>query len=310
MTRANTRDAQVAYVAEVTPGVTPATPAFKLLRATDEDTAVERQFSFSAEKDGKRGQKNANLIGRKGSGGYKGELVYGANDDIIEGLLCGAWATDVIVDGKSKLTFTIETKFETGGTDIYKRLRGAEVESMSFNYKANDVATFSVGFMARASDFANAGVAGATYAAVNSNPVLTTADFASLTMTGLTVGCVASLDVDFKNNLDPLNCLGSIDVTDFTQGTFEASGKMSVVLSDDEYDLLQAYSAGTATSLSFQAGRSAGSRYLFELPNVIFEDMKVTADGGEGKSVLMDISWRALQSSSLSGQTVKITRAV
>lgn len=310
MTKANSRNTNLAYVTEVTPGVTPATPAFKLIRLTDESLNVDRQFVFSNELNGKRGQKSMSLVGRSGSGGTNGELSYATYDDWLESLFRGTWATDVLIDGDTPKTFTLEVKNETGATDIYKRHLGAQAESATLAFKARDTSKISFEFSSLDSDFSNAALAGATYTASNTNPIMNGADWASLTMAGLTIGCVDALSLTFKNNLSPIACLGSLPLTDQVSGGLEVTGSMSIILSDDEYDVLRAYADGTATSLMVTVGRDAGSKYKIELPNLALEDTKIAANSGDNGSMMISASIRALQSATLSGQVARLTRAI
>lgn len=117
---------QLAYVEETTWGVTPNTPAMKLLRYTGESIAYEIQSTQSAEIVTDRQVTDLILTGAKASGGYNFELSYKEHDDFIGSALMNNWAKTpekdnsgvadsviTAVTGSSK-TFTVVS----GGTDF------------------------------------------------------------------------------------------------------------------------------------------------------------------------------------------------
>lgn len=307
MARAIAKNTRVAFVAEVTPGTTPTSPVFTVARVTGESLVVEREHVFSGELDGRRGQKNFAISRARGSGGLEGEWSDNTWEPLLQSVLRNTWSTDVLVDANAAQAFTLETTFETGATDVFKRLVGAEANTFQLNLTAGEIATCSFGFLARSSAFATAIVSGATYTAAGSDPIILGADFGSLTMDGLTVGCVSALTLNVNNNLSPEECLGSLNPTGMGAGTCEVSGTLSVYLDDMENDILAAYADGVATSIDFRLGKGTGTRTRFEMPNVILSDMQVAAESQDG-SVLMQMNWRALQASSLSGSVIRITR--
>jgi len=307
MARAIAKNTRVAFVAEVTPGTTPATPVFTVARVTAESLQVMREHVFSGELDGRRGQKNFAISRANGSGGFEGEFSDNTLEPLLQSVLRNTWATDVLTDANTPAAFTLETTFETGATDVFKRLVGAEANTFALTLTAGEIATYSLGWLARSSAFASAIVAGATYTAAGTDPIHIGADFGSLTMSGLTVGCVSALTLNVNNNLAPEECLGSLSPTGMAAGTVEVTGTLSVYLDDIESDILAAYADGVATSIDFRIGKGAGTRTRFEMPNVVLSDMQVAAESQDG-SVLMQMNWRALQASSLSGSVIRITR--
>lgn len=144
MARAIASDTQIAYITEVTDGTTPATPAFNLIRATGESLEVQRKLAYSGELNGHRGAKNAVLAAKMGAGGFNFEFTDGSLEDFLESALRAAWATNVLVNAKTPKVFTLETKFEAGATDVYKRLAGAQVSSLSLTAKAQEVVAGAV----------------------------------------------------------------------------------------------------------------------------------------------------------------------
>ena len=305
------KSARVAYVAEVTPGVTPATPAFKVFRSTGEGVEVIRQLSFTSELNGKRGQ-NAHSLARKGGrASYNFKFSYATLDDFLESALRSAWTTDALIDGVAQKTFTLETMFEGGATDIYKRVTGSEVNNLSLSFKAGEDISGSVAFMGLDGDFYNAAIASSTYVAANTNPIQNFGDFSAFTMSGLTVGCVSAIDLTINNNLSEIMCLGSLAPTDLDgSATLEVTGSIAIALTSDEYDVLRAGADATTTSLDFKFGRTGGSKMRIELPNIVLSDINPKAEDADSGTVLINATFRAMQSSTLSGGVIRVTRAV
>lgn len=306
----NTGAVQAAFVAEVTAGVTPATPVFTNFRATGETLDVARTFAFSNELNGKRGPATYAVPQAKGGGGLDFEYSNAVIDAFFESALRNAWATNVLTNGTTPKSFTVETKFEAGATDIFKRITGAEVNTLALDLKSGDPLTGSVGFMARGGDYADAIVTGATYSAAGTAPVLVGADVGAIAMAGLTVGCLSAATININNNLSEETCLGSLGPTGFAAGGLDVSGTISIIASDGEYDILRAGADGLSTSLSLEIGRTAGQKLRVELPVIVLTDMKLDAEDAETGTVLISASYRAIQAASLSGAVIRLTRNV
>ena len=63
----------------------------------------------------------------------------------------GAWSSNVLVNGVTQSSFTLEKLFETGATDQYHRLTGAIPDSLSLSMAVNQIVTGSFGFVAKGS---------------------------------------------------------------------------------------------------------------------------------------------------------------
>lgn len=309
MSKAIAANAQIGFVAEVTENTTPATPAFQLLRATGEDLSVDRKFVYSDELNPFRGQTGAAVAQASGSGSIDFEFSYGTFDAIIEAALRTTWATNVATDGNTPKSHTWEAKFETGATDVYKRLTGAYINTLSLDLKAAEKVTGQIGLMSRGADFANAAIAGATYPAGNLEPVQIGPNFGALAMSGITLDGLASLSLSINNNLRFQEALGSLAPVGIGPGTLEITGTLSLYLDSTAYTLLRTGADGAATSLTFETGTGAGKKTRFELPNLILETPKASATSKQG-DVMATANFRALQASTLAGAVIRVTRNV
>lgn len=309
MSRAIAAQTSVAYIVETTDGTTPTDPEFTTFRATGESLSVERKLVFSSELNGKRGQKNYALAGKMGSGSLNFEWTDGTLEDFLESALRGAWSTDVLTDANTPKSFTLETRFETGATDTFKRLKGAQVNTLAITASAQEIVTGSVGFMARKADFADAIETNATYVAGNTEAIICGDKVGSITASGLTLNGVHTVSLNLNNNLQPRLVLGSLEADELAARALEVTGTLGLYLSADEFDVLTAFQDATSTSLSFTLGTATGKKTTFSLPNIVLENPQPQAETAEG-DVLLNLNFRALQASSLSGGVISITRNV
>lgn len=305
------RQTRVAYIAEVTPGVTPATPTFKVFRATGETLEVQRTLSFTSELNGKRGQNAHSLSAKAGAGGIDFKYSNVTLEDFLEGAMRSTWASDILTDGTAQKAFTLECFYEGGASDVYKRLTGAEVSQLSLSLRAGEDISGSLTFLALDGDYAQTAIASSTYTAANTNAILNYADFGALALSGLTVGCVSALDLTINNNLQHIRCLGNLAATDIDgSATLEITGTLSILLTGAEYDILRAGADATSTSLTFEIGRTAGQKLRVELPNIVLNDINPKAEDADGGTILLTPTFRAMQASTLSNAVARVTRAI
>lgn len=302
-------DTQVAFIPEATDGTTPTTPAFNLLRVTGESAEVQRKLVFSGELNGKRGAKNYALAAESGMGSFDFEYTDGSFETLLAGALRAAWATDVLVNANTPAPFSLETKFEGGGTDVYKRLRGMQVNTMSLNCRAQEIVTGSFGFMARRAEFSNAAIAGATYVAGNDEPIHAGNSIGSIAASGLTFDGVHTLSMQVNNNMKARPVLGQTYAQELVAGELEITGTIGLYLSAANYNVLSAFQAGTETSLEFRIGTATGKILEVNLPRIILLEPKPVAESKDG-DVLSNLNFRALQATSLSGGLIEITRNI
>lgn len=298
---------RVAYIAEVTDGTTPATPSFKVFRATGEDLNVERKYAYSSELNGMRGEKNAVLAMSAGSGSVPFEFSYGTLDDFLEAALRSTWATNTLTDGNTDKPFTFEVKDESGVTDVFKEFRGSQINTLSLDFKAGEPLTGAIGLMSRLADWANTAIVGATYTAGNAESVQVGAHVGNISVAGLTPDAVTGVSLNINNNMRNLLALGSIAPVGLAAGKLEVTGSISFLLGSAEYNVLRSACDGGTTALQFEAGVAAGKTTRFELPVVQLEAPKASAPSVDG-DIIATVQFRALQASTLSNSVIRVTR--
>jgi hypothetical protein len=302
---ANASQTRLAYVAESTYGVTPATPTFQKLRYTAEGLGANIENVTSNEIRADRNVSDLIQVGSSAGGNVDFELSYGSYDDFLESLMFSTFSTNVLKNGVTEKSFTLEKTFETGATDQFHRFTGAIANGFNLSMTTGAIVTGSFDFVAQGGTSGQSIITGATYDDGNSNPVINAAtDFASLAITGATSPKLTALDLSITNNLTPEAVLGSIESRAMTAGRFQATGNLTAYFDNEE--LYEMFLAGTATDLEFKLGGASSKNYLFNLPKIKFNSAQIVA-GGNDQPILATIAFTGLYDGT-DDATLKITR--
>lgn len=297
---------RLAYTAESTWGATPSTPTWTNVRFTGESLVANIQNTQSQEIRPDRNVADLAQVGADSGGSVDVELSYGGYmDDWIEAALGGTWATNVLKNGATFRSFTLEKTFEQGATDQFHRYEGSVIDTMSLSLAPGSIATGSFGFVGKNGVSAQAEVASSTYTAVNSNPVMNAAsDFASLAITGATGPELTALDINVANNLRTQPVIGVLGARGVGLGQFSVSGSATAYFENAE--LYELFLDGTEADLSFKIGGASDLNYTFDIPRLKFQTAQVNA-GGNNQDVLVNLTFQGLFDSGESA-ALKVTR--
>ncbi|MDI1265647.1 MAG: phage tail tube protein [bacterium] len=224
---------QSAVIAEVTMGTTPATPAFKLLRDIRVSGAPQRSASRSPERRSDRTA--ANMTSGLSTFPKSIELPFvrdAASDILLESVMCGAWATNVLKNASTKMPFTLEEKYEGGATDPYRRLAGCLADSLSLSFRNGEPGQMSFGIRAMAETAATTAIASSTYAAPTPgyDPV-TPADITVNGLFGLSTPKVMGLNMSITNSMRDQHSWGSNAPFGLGLGLFNIEGSVQIYFS-------------------------------------------------------------------------------
>lgn len=301
----NASETRLALVTESTYGVTPATPTWDTARYVTESLSPNIDNIVSNEIRPDRNIPDQIQVGSNAGGDLSFELSYGSFDSILESLMYSAWSSDVLKNGTTQKSFTIEKTFETGGTDQYHRFTGAVANTMSLQIATDSIVTGSFGFACKGASSAQAEVASSTYNAPNTNSVINAGqNFSSLAITGATSPELTAIELNITNNLRQQKVLGSIESRGVAAGRFQASGTITAYFENEE--LYELFLAGTAADLSFQLGGPSSNNYVFDLPNIKFSSAEANV-GGNDSDILLTMPFTALYDGT-EDATLKITR--
>lgn len=274
----------MAYIPEVTYGVTPATPAFQTLRHNGTSLGTSKTSLESAEIRTDRQVAHFRLGNRSVSGDIPIELSYTTFDDFLEAGLGGTWVVDTPAVGTDQLqagilrrSFTIERLF--GNLDIpeYHRYVGCEVNTISLSIAPDALITGSFSMVAKDQDVpATSIIAGATYL-----PATTTEPFDSfsgvINEAGVPIGVVTSLEFTLENGITPLFVVGSKVTTDPGIGKCRVTGTMTAYFQSAA--LLNKFLDETASNLQFTLVDPAGNSYDITFPNIKYTGGQPDVDG-------------------------------
>lgn len=300
---------QLGFVTEVDWGTTPATPVWQILRFTPpENFKADRENTSSNEMRPDRNATDLIQVGGGASGGFGFELSYGTYDTLLESFFQSAWANDVLKNGVTPKTFSFERKMPTGAaTAEYFRFTGMQGNSLSISCKAKEVVSGTMDFVGKAGAVASAIVSGATYNDPSTTEVFSpVADFAALSVGGVSTAHVLGLTFQANNNLRAPSALGSVDAIGIGSGKFEVTGTIDVYFEDTT--LYAKYLSGDAIALEFTIGSTTANKYTFSMANIKLETAEAPVSGPDD-DLIMNFSYRALYDST-DECTLMITRAV
>lgn len=301
----DTSQTRLAFIPEVTYGVTPATPAFQVMRYVSESLLPNIEYRTSNEINTHRQVSDLTQVGGEAGGDIGIEMSYGNFDPILEALLGGTWSTDVLKVGNTERSFTFEKKFEGGATDYFERYVGSRINTLSLNLSAKEIVTGSFGIMSKQATPDDDIVTGATYTAPNTNPVMNASTgFQSLTMAGITQPELMDLSITITNNMGQQPVMGQVGSKGVRTGRFEVTGQFTAYFANQE--MLANYIGNVATDLSFIVGGSGALNYTFAIGNLKFTAVG-TPTPGNNQDVMQTVSFQGIYDAS-DASSIVITR--
>lgn len=283
---AGTASSQIrsAYVAEVTPGTIPSTPAFKTLhRPARMQAAAMPEFGRSLVSKGARLGHGINGIDVTGT--LESPLIYGVYDDLLATLFQGAWAANVLKDGKALSSVVVENTLPAGagGSSTRLRYRGVEALSGTLSLQARSAAALSLSLGGMGSDDAiDAVIIGATYTdPTEADPLSSGADVGTITMAGFTLDCMERAEISFAfEGRDPQPKIGTNDLCGFTRGDFLPVITARFYI---EANFLAMYNAARARhasfAMTFPLGSISGEKYTLAFPACYFGPTEIDQSG-------------------------------
>ena len=290
----------MAYVAESTFGTTPATPVFVPIRHTGTTLGLSKDAIESEELRQDRQIAHYRHGNKSVSGDVNIELSYGSFDDLLQATLAGSWASDVLLAGTTRRSFTIERHH----SDINKYLRstGCSFNSMSLSVAPNSMVTGSFSIIGKSFTVASTAISGATYSSES-----TSAPFDSFTGSvnegGSSVAVVTGIELSVDNGMEALYVVGSDETLLPSIGKSTVTGSITAYFENSL--LIDKFISETASSLEFTLTDQAGNSYIFELPNVKYNSGNPEV-GGPG-AITVSLDFVALYDSG-TGSQIQITR--
>ena len=291
---------QLAYVAEVTYGTTPATPAMIALRHTNFNVNLTKETFVSNEIRPDR-QIVDLRHGTKQVGGDIGfELSYGEFDTMLESALFGAWSTNVLKAGTTLKAFTLEDGF----SDVtqYRIFTGCVVNSLSLEIKPNAMVTGTLSFVG------NSGSISGTPLDASLTASSTHAPFdgfsGSISEGGSEVATISALELKLENGVTPAFVVGSDTAPQVVAGQSNLTGTVTAYFTNAT--LLNKFLNETESSISLTLDGASGGDLTILIPRIKYTGGELNI-GNANDPVLLTLPFQALRDST-EGTNLKITR--
>lgn len=292
---ADTSSTRIATIAESTYGVTPTTPAFDNIRFTGDSLKHVRQNTSSNEIRPDRNVADLVQVSGGAEGGVNFELSYGTFEAWLTSFMFNNWDDDVLVNGRTQKSFTIEKTYDNLAADQYLRFVGMIANTFSLNIAAQSIVTGSFGFMGKGGSIAETAISGATYADPTDTPVMSAvADFANLTIAGVSSPKITSLTLEGTNNLRQRPVVGSLDSLGVGAGRFDLKG--SITMYFDNKSAYEVFLNGGEASLSFKIGGALDKHYIITVPRLKFSDGDLPTPGND-QDVFLTLPFQGLYDS-------------
>lgn len=259
---ANAARHSLAYIAELTPGVTPDNPAMRSLRHTSCALNLGRDSFTSEELRSDRQISDVRTGTDKIAGTIGLELSFGEYDDLLEACLAGTWAGDALSCGVEERSFT----FERGFTDIgqYMRYGGCFLNKFSLSIKPNAMITGSFDVVGL-----NCSIATEPLDA-DPTPSQTNRQYDSysgeLKENGATIAVVTGIDITLDNGINPQFVVFNRAADFVTWGNSSLTGNMTAFFQNA--DLIQRFLSEAPVALQFTLGGAGEKQYTFVLPRI------------------------------------------
>jgi len=292
-------------VREATPGVTPATPAFQLLRITSESLTYTAETALSNELNPDRQVSDVLTTGGQSGGDISFEVSSNPGFEILlEGCLCNTFAADELTVGKLLLTHTLEKRFTINEADPdplnryeYNRFVRSLVDSMSLTFSPGGAATGSVAMLGGAMSRDAVDLTGATYLDSGQLPVIVGAGVLPVQFTvegtDYAAWCVSNLVINMRNNGRAIACLGQEAASEVVLGRFECEITADIYLAFDTDVLMDAFLERTEIEFEVTATDAQGNAYKFAFSRVRVSACTEVA-GGTNQDVIMSVTLQAL----------------
>jgi len=286
-TGASSNQLRSAYIKETAIGTTPTTPAFTtgdpFMLTAGAVLASKRSLPAGGGRDAST-PASLPVAGTK-----RGMLIYGREDDLLETLLQGAWTADVLKDGKTPKTVSVENAIPAGvgGTTTMMRYRGVQAVGGSLIMEANREIEYSFDLRGIGSDDASTSIiTGATYSDPTVDvPMVASFDVSVLTVGGGTLDGIQRCEVlfNYEDRTDQPVVGNSFDLNGITPGAFLPEIRLRCFV---DANFAAIYNSARDEDVAFvcdiNLGRTAGSKYTIDFPDCHFGPSALDFSGAEG----------------------------
>lgn len=289
---------QVAYVAEVTAGTTPATPQTITIPMVKFSAELDRNTITDPSRTANNRKRFVMPGSYKTSGSLEVALSHSQYDPLIEAALMGTWTTNVLKDGNIQKSFTFEEWDST--LNIGRVFTGTEIDNLKISVKTDGTVSATFGLAGRAHTYVATSI-DTTPTPYIANKIPFTGINGTITFDGVAAN-VTTLDLSISNSIKMVNCLMSAAPVASTNGAKTIGGSMTVMLTDAT--LYNKFLSGAYYALVFSFNDGTNS-YTFNLPKCALTKANASADSPDER--LLSVDFEAVEDTTL-GAIISITR--
>jgi len=276
----------LAYVEETTFGTTP-TAALQQLRRTGGSLRPTQGQTRSNEIRSDLRAGPPIRTSQMGGGQVNVEWSYGTLDDLLEGMLLGTWATNVLSDGTTKKSYTFEEQFVDPdiSPDQYLIYKGSRIASLSMSLALDDVVTGSFSIMSATPSIAQASVGTANTAPTTTESFNCVDMVSVLREDSAALSKVIGVELRLDRSLRAKRELGSLNPFDIGVGRLMVSGTIQQYFETDT--LMDAWFAFDERSMEIQLTDTAGNDLFVAIPRIKYVgDADITNPGPDSDRIL------------------------
>lgn len=292
----------VGYIAETTPGTTPASPQLAGLEYVDFNLALntENLSDPSIRPD------RQTSYARRGNSSTDGDLSLvlcpDNYDALLEAALQGTWSSNQLKIGTIQRSFAFEEGFDFGTSQSYRVFNGVVVNTLAMEVTTDALVTATFGLLGRTvSEFAGTSVDANGYTAPLAKDKFYHED-GTFNEGGSAVGYLSSISFELNNNATGNRALGTTGFRNVTSNKVAVTGTVTGLF--ESVDLYNKYRNDLDSSLQFTLNADAESLTFF-FPRIKYTSSTITSSGDAG--VTIEAAFEALYDNT-AGNTLVITR--
>jgi hypothetical protein len=281
----------IGFVAESTFGTTPST-ALQLLRRTGGQINPNQDTTRSGEirSDLRPGRPVRNS--QDAGGTVNVEWSYGTLDAIAEGMLMEDYASNVLVDGTTKKSYTFEEQYLGLATPQYMTYKGCRISALSMSLGVGSIVTGSFGVMAATPSIAQTSAGTGSATAITTTEPWNCVDMVTtLEEQSAALGKVTGIELNLTRNLRHSREIGSLNPFDIGVGALTIGGSITQYFEDDV--LADAYFAFGDRSLAITLTDSASNALAVSVPKIKYVGALDITNPGPDSDCMVTANWEA-----------------
>lgn len=217
---------------------------------------------------------------------------------------------DVLVNGSTKRSNTIERTYNDHSPVTYEYFTGMTLNTLNIELPQNAIAKYTKSYTGKAGSVTTTRASGASDEAAPTYDVFNTStDVGRIGVDGSVVtgpNFVMSATININNNLRRQEAVGSVGAIGIGNGEFTVTGSLNTYFGDSTvYDQVL---ANTATSYDTRLENSTGNReaLVVDLPRIKFSSGAPSVQG-KNNDVMIDCNFQAIRDATL-GYTMALNR--